>query len=87
MFLVIGFRPGDSLSIAGRHFAVDVILRSLTDDHGATLPLSDMLISPVAGVHVRVADLQRWPGMLSLAFEAPRDVLLLRHSAAAGGVQ
>lgn len=84
MALVIGFRPGDSVSIAGHHFAIDAAVPCLTDNRGSRHLLSGVAVSPVPDVHVRLADRQGWPGMLALAFEAPRDALLLRHAAAVG---
>lgn len=86
MSLITGFRHGESLSDAGDHFTVDTDARCLHATGGAVRPLSGTDVSPIPGVRVRVADRQRWPGMLSLAFEAPRDVLLLRRAAAAGDV-
>lgn len=79
MSLVIGFRPGDALSIGGSRFSVDATTGTLTDDHGVCHQLSDTAVSPVTNVQVRLASHQRGHGTLSLAFDAPRNVLLLRH--------
>ncbi len=84
MFLIIRFKPGETLSIGGQNFTLDHDRRTLQDGQGRCHHLSDTPISPVPEVHVHVADPQRWPGMLALAFQAPRDVLLLRHRAGSG---
>ena len=84
MFLVLGFLPGEAVEIAGRRFTIDHATRTLTDDLGNSFQLSDLPVVLAANVSMQLPFVQRWPGKLSIAFDATPDVTIIRQSGVAG---
>ena len=78
MSLVIRFSSGESVTIGGVKFGIQWYPPSLVGQGQSAIPLGDDPVSPLPGVQVRVFARQH-PGFLSLAFDAPRDVPILRR--------
>jgi hypothetical protein len=82
--LVISFSPGESVTIGGVPFDINWNPPSLTRQGHPATPLGSDPVSPLTGVQVRLFARQR-PGFLAIAFDAPREVVVLRQ--ASGGIQ
>jgi hypothetical protein len=78
MSLAIRFDPGESVTIGGVALSIERNPPSLVRQGQSAIPLGDDPVSPLPSVQVRLFA-QQHPGFLSLAFDAPRDVPILRQ--------
>ena len=78
MSLVIRFLPGESVTIDGINFAVEFDPPSLVRDGHRPTPIHPADEPALPGVMVRLAPRQN-PGYLAIAFDAPRDIPIIRN--------
>lgn len=80
MFLLIAFRPGETLSIGGVHFQLNLHPPKLLLPGGGVLALTDIPVTPVPDVTVSLYK-PMLEDAITLRFQAPKGVRILRHPA------